>query len=60
MQRLCVAEKMDLIVHRAAEGVRLTESDALIVKSYAMSTPKTGFVIALGGGSAAADESKTR
>jgi hypothetical protein len=47
-------------MHRATEEVGLRVSDALIVKSYAMSTPKTGFVIALGGGSAAADESKTR
>ena len=46
-------------MHGATES-ELEESDALIVKSYAMSTPKTGFVIALGGGSAAADESKTR
>ncbi len=39
---------------------KTTNDDALIVKSYAMSAPKTGFVIPLGGGSAAADESKTR
>jgi hypothetical protein len=36
------------------------KSDALIVKSYAMSAPKTGSVIPIGGGSAAADETKTR
>ena len=37
-----------------------TFTDALIVKSYAISAPVTGSVTPLGGGSAATDESKTR
>jgi hypothetical protein len=55
-----VAEKTDLILCTESPKSELTDSDALIVKSYAMSAPKAGSVIPLGGGSAAADESKTR
>ncbi len=51
--------RTDPIMHPARKN-EVELSDALIVKSYAMSAPKTGFVIPLGGGSAAADESKTR
>jgi hypothetical protein len=59
MQRLWL-EKTDPIMHRVTKESWLTRSDALIVKSYAMCAPKTGSVIPIGGGSAAADETKTR
>ena len=47
-------------MHQATKECELPQSDALIVKSYAISVPKVGAVIPLGGGFAAADESNTR
>jgi hypothetical protein len=49
----------NLIMHGATES-ELEESDALIVKAYAMSAPTTRFVVPIGDVLSATDESKTR
>jgi hypothetical protein len=52
-------EKLDPIMHRVAED-GLEESDALIVKTYAMFAPTTLLAIPIGGGFTVANESRTR
>ncbi len=47
-------------MHRVTKESWLTESDALIVKGYAMFAPTTPLAVPIGGGFRVSDESRTR